>query len=147
MPTNHSTTWVVVADKCQAKIFRLVKFPKIKEIDYLEHPESGARNQDLISTKPGRNFQSGGVTRHAYQQETDPKQLEAMKFATEVAKYLSLAKQKEEFSRLYIFAEPSFLGLLRQHLTPEIQKTIVSESTKCLTSCDTESIEKHLLEV
>ncbi len=94
---NHPLTWIVVADNCQAKVYRLLKFPKIEEISFLEHPESRLHNQDLISTKPGRGFQSGGSTRHAYQQETDPKHMEAVRFAVHLANFLSTAKQKGEF--------------------------------------------------
>ncbi|MBS4168962.1 host attachment protein [Parachlamydia sp. AcF125] len=144
---NNSTTWVIVADKCQAKVFHVVKFPKLEEIGYIEHPESRARNQDLVSTEPGRNFQRGGVTRHSYQQETEPKHLEAIKFASEIARYLSVAKQKEKFHRLYVFAEPSFLGLLRQHIDPEIRKMIVSDSSINLINSTIEAIETHLLEI
>lgn len=139
--------WVVVADSCKAKIFRVVKFPKLEEIAYLEHPESRLHNQDLVSSKPGRGFQSVGNSRSAYQQETEPKQVESIKFATEVAQHLYVASNKGEFSKLYLFAEPSFLGLLRQHLHPQIQKHIAAEVPKELTSSSIESIEHHLSEL
>lgn len=139
------STWVVVADNSKAKIFRLVKFPnKIEEITQLVHPASRLHNQDLISSKPGRSFQSGGTTRHAYQPETEPKQVEAIKFAREVVQYLSTAEKKGEFSRLYLIAEPSFLGLLRQLIHPEMQKLITNEIAKELTSCDISTVEALL---
>lgn len=142
---KNPTTWIVVADNSKAKIFRLVKFPnKIEEIAFLEHPESRLHNQDLISSKPGRNFQSGGTTRHAYQPETEPKAVEAHKFAREVSNFLTVAERNSEFNRIYLFAEPSFLGLLRQLISPDIQKLIAAEIPKELTSCDNSTIEQHL---
>ncbi|HEV8052904.1 MAG TPA: host attachment protein [Parachlamydiaceae bacterium] len=147
MSKNHPETWVLVADKCQAKIFRIVKFPKIEEISHLEHPASGLLNQDLISSKPGRSFQSTGTARSAYQSETEPKQVEAIKFATEIAQMLYKASNNGEFDSLYIVANPSFLGLLRQHINPQIQKHIVAEIHKELTSSNTEAIEQHLADL
>jgi protein required for attachment to host cells len=144
---EHPQTWVIVADKCIAKIFRIVKFPKIQEISILEHPESRLLNQELVSERPGRNFQSMGLGRSAYQPETEPTQVEAIKFASIVGKSLTTAHQKGEFSRLYIFAEPSFLGLLRQHIDSETKKSIVSEIAKVLTTSDSATIEHHLSEI
>ncbi|MEI8365439.1 MAG: host attachment protein [Parachlamydiaceae bacterium] len=143
---HHPITWVLVADNCRAKVYRLLKFPKIEEISFMEHPESGFHNQDLISSRPGSSSQHGGTHGHSYQPETSPKKLEAEHFAVYLANFLSTAKQKEEFHRLYVFAEPSFLGLLRQHMSPEIQKTIVAEVAKELTSFDVAAIEHHLTE-
>jgi protein required for attachment to host cells len=141
---KNPTTWVVVADKCQAKIFRVVKAHKLEEIFHLEHPESKLHNQDLISSKPGRNFQSTGTARSAYQPETEPKMIEAIKFANEIASLLYAASNKGEFQNLYLIADPSFLGLLRQHINPQIQKHIIAEIGKELTSSNVEIIEQHL---
>ncbi len=147
MPHKQNSTWVVVADNCQAKIYRLVKFPKIEEISHLEHPESRLHNQDLVSSKPGRGFQSRGSGRYSYQSEVEPKELEAIKFATDVAHFLEQAEKKGDFHRLYILAEPSFLGVLRQHLSQQIKKTIVGELAIELVTCDVAAIEKHLAQL
>lgn len=141
---HHPFTWVVVADNCQAKVYRLVKFPKIEEISHHEHPDSRLHNQDLVSSRPGRGLQSGMGTRYSYAPETEPKQLEAAKFAKQMGDFLSTAEQKGEFKRLYIIAEPSFLGLLRQHISHETQKTIVGELARELTSHPISDIETHL---
>lgn len=141
---SHLPSWIVVADNCQAKIYRSVKFPKVEEVFYLEHPESRLHNQDLISSKPGHSSQGTGNTGYSYQSEKEPRQLEAAKFAVYLAGFLSSAEKKKEFHSLYLIAAPSFLGLLRQHITPEIQKMIVAELNKELTSCDAATIEHHL---
>ncbi len=144
---NQTTTWVLVANCCQAKFYKVVKFPKIEEFHMLEHPESKLRDQELVSSKPGRNFQSGGTTRHSYVPQTDPKRQEAEQFARTVASYLSAEHQKHSFSRLYIVASPSFLGQLRQHLNSQISKTIVAEIDKDMLDHREEEIEQKLVEV
>lgn len=138
---TNLTTWVVVADKCQATIYQIVKFPKLKQIKVLEHPESRLHDRDLVTTKPGRTFQRGGSTRHSYQPEVGPKQMEVIKFATELGKYLVEEENQKTFNRLYIIAEPAFLGVLRQHINNGVKKTIVSEIAKDLTNSNTEAIE------
>jgi len=147
MLKEHPKTWVIVADKCKAKIFRIVKFPRIEEVSDLQHPESALHNQDLVSSRPGRTFQSMGNGRSSYQPETEPKQVEAIKFATEISHTLSTALNNGEYNQLYVIAEPSFLGLLRQHISPQVQKLILAEVGKQLTGSNKEAIEKHLAEI
>lgn len=144
MKNSHPLTWVVVADKCKAKIYQSLKFPKIEEIANLVHPESGILNQDLVSSKPGHSSNRGGCTGVSYQPEHEPKQNEAAKFARHLGNYLSSANQKGDFNRLYIFAAPTFLGLLRDHITPETHKSVVAEVSKELTAFSIADIEKHL---
>lgn len=141
----NQKTWIVVANSSHAKIFRLAqKFPKIEELTTIDHPASRLHDQDLEGRKPGRNFQSGGTTRHAYQPETDPKEVEIEKFAKSLSDYIYAAHQKGEFARLYIMANPSFLGLLRQYINPVTQKVIVAELAKDMTEHPTAEIEQHL---
>lgn len=144
---NTSSTWVLVADNCQAKIYKLVKFPKIEELASLDHPESRLKDHELISSKPGSGAQRSINVRYSYEPEVDHKQLEAIKFAKEVTNYLASAGTNGEFSRLYVIAEPSFLGLLRQHFTPGLQKMIVRELAKQLTTQNVASVEQHLAEM
>ncbi|MEI8125659.1 MAG: host attachment protein [Parachlamydiaceae bacterium] len=144
---NHAHTWVVVANNCEATIYRLVKFPKIEEISHLEHPESKLHNQDLVSSRPGKGSQRGGNISYSYESETGPKHLEAVKFATYLGDYLSSAEQKKEFNRLYLFAETSFLGLLRPHINAATKKTVVVEVPKDLMKSDIHLIEKHLADL
>jgi protein required for attachment to host cells len=140
---EHLHTWVVVADSALAKLFRVVKFPKLQEITILQHPESRLHNQDLISSRPGRGNHKGGTT-YSYASEVSPKQHEAAKFAIYLADYLSKAEKNGEFNRLYLLANPTFLGLVRQHLTSDVQKAIIAELPIELTAAETSVIEGHI---
>jgi len=142
MPNTH--TWIVVANSSTAKIFKLVKFPEIEEIHAFEHPESRLHNQDLVTDREGRSFQSIGFGRSAYQPETEPKMVEIQKFATLISHFLTASHQNGEFTRLYLLASPAFLGLLRQRMDLQTQKAIVAESPKDLTDHKKEEIEEHL---
>ncbi len=140
---NHQT-WVLVANSSDAKIFRLVKFPEIKELTSLSHPESRLRDSELVTDRQGRNFEKGGVTRHAYQSRHDPKSQEMEKFAREIARFLCEAHVQGLFSRLYLFASPAFLGILRPHLTEKLNGAIIAEEAKDLCLLDKSSIEEHI---
>lgn len=144
---HHLPTWVVVADACQARIYQVTKFPKIQEVACYEHPESRLHNQELAGSKPGRGFQRGGGVRYSYQSELEPKQVEADKFALELAHMLSKCKSERGFDRLYIIAGPTFLGMLRRHLDPQVRKSIVAELSKELCYNNITDIEQHLYEM
>lgn len=137
-------TWVVAANGSQAKLFRMVKFPKLEEIEVFEHPESRLRNQDLVSAKPGRTFESTSMARSAYESATSPHQEELKKFAKYLGEHLSSELDKKSFSRLYIMANPSFLGLLRQHLNDKTEGVIIAEIGKDMTGQPISYIEDHL---
>jgi len=144
---NNNTTWVVVANSAQAKIFRLVVFPKIEFLTSLQHPESRLHDIDLVSTKPGSTNDRGGTHRSSYQAPSDPKQLEMEKFAKDVTSYLSSACRKKEFSRLYVLAPPTFLGLLRQHMDQKTRDSIVAENAKDMTDHKQDAIERLISEI
>lgn len=139
--------WVVVSNSCQAKIFKIAKFPKIEIINTLEHPESRMHNVDLVSEKPGRAFDKVGVGRHAYSPVTEPKQVEVEKFAKDLGKYLNAAFKNKEFTRFYLIASPAFLGLLRKELENKTQEAIVTEIAKDMTEHVNEDIEEQIAKV
>lgn len=139
----NQVTWVIAANGSHAKIFRMGKFPKLEEFEQLDHPDSRLRNQDLVSSAEGRTFESIGTGRSAYQPPTDPHHQELEKFAKFLGEYLTRAKRDHSFSRLYIMANPSFLGLLRPHLN-SIHESIVAEIGKDMTGQSLNEIEHHL---
>jgi protein required for attachment to host cells len=141
---RNQKIWVVVSNSALAKIFRIEKFPKIAIVDTLEHPESRLHNVDLVSERPGRAFDKVGVGRHAYSPVTEPKQVEVEKFAKDLAKYLDAAFLKKEFSRFYLIASPSFLGLLRKEMHGQTQEAIIAEIPKDMTDHVTQEIEQQI---
>lgn len=141
---QHVNTWIIVSNSTEARIYQLLKFPKIEEIETFVHPESHLLNQELVSSKQGRTFQSTNTSRSAYEPKTSPKQLEVDKFAKSLGEHLATSLQKGMFDRLYIFAEPSFLGCLRQYLSKNTKDAIIKEDPKDLTKHKISEIEKHL---
>ena len=79
-----------------------------------------------------------------FEQPTDPKQHQADLFAHRVSHYLEEALNAQQFSQLFIIAEPSMLGLLRNCLPERIKKTICFELDKNITTLSPEEIHLHL---
>lgn len=136
--------WLLVANSSLARIFKIEKRQELKELKVLEHPESRLHNQDLVSDKPGRDFESAGVARHALEPKTLPKRHEFAVFAKFLADYLEEARNKGEFESLYIAASPALLGLLRQSLHPNTVKLIKGEVDKDMTQIKSQEILSHL---
>jgi protein required for attachment to host cells len=143
---QHQTTWVLAANGSHAKLFEMLKFPKLEEFAVLEHPESKLRSSELVSSPLGENTGMGMSGQNTYEPKSDPHHQEMDKFAKLVGERLSSSFLKGEFSRLYIIASPLFLGLLRPHLDQKILKTIVAEIHKDMTEHRISEIEEHLEE-
>lgn len=127
---KKTITWILVASDAEAKLFRLSNFPHIEQIAVYDHPESRLLDQDLTSSKAGRNFDSTTVSRHAYEPHSDPKQLEVEKFAKFLTDLLATEYYNAQFHRLFIIAGPEFLGYLRKHLNQQLKDIIVAEVAK-----------------
>ncbi len=137
-------SWLLVANSSLARIFKLVKRHELQELKTFEHPESRLHNLDLVSDKPGRDFESAGIGRHALEPKIMPKRQEFAVFAKHLADYLDEARNRGEFDTLYIAASPSLLGLLRQALDPHTAKLIKGEVDKDMTQMKPQEIPGHL---
>lgn len=137
-------SWLIAANTCIAKIYKVGKHQSLIQVEVLEHPESRLHNQDLVSDKPGRDFESMGCTRHSLEPHTSPKQHECIIFAKIVADYLKVAYHQGVFETLYLAASPNFLGLLRQTMEPAIAKSIAGETDKDMTQMDPKEIVAHV---
>jgi len=133
------TLWIVVANSSVAKIFTK-KGSSLEAIKLLNHPESRLHNRDLVSDKPGRDFESASDARHAFESKTSPHQVEVQSFAREVADFLNKAKAKNEFDDLYMAASPIMLGKLREEASKELIKSMAAEIDKDCTTMDIEQI-------
>ncbi len=137
-------SWLLVANGSIARIYKVEKQQSLIEVETLEHPESRLHNRDLVSDKPGRDFESVGFARHSLEPHSSPKQNEFNLFAKHLASYLENARNKGEFDRLYIAAGPALLGLLRQSLDATTTKLVSGEIDKDMTQMRPDEIVSHL---
>lgn len=137
-------TWLVVANSCSAKIYKVGHKQTLVEIEILEHPESRLHNRDLVSDKPGRDFESMGNTRHAVEPRVWPQQQEVINFAKLLADHLEKAFNNGNFEKMYVAANPTMLGLLRGSVHSNIAKHIAGEVDKDMTHMKPDEIIKNV---
>lgn len=139
-------TWIVVADNTRARIFTAeTPSSSLTEIEDLTHTESRLHDREMTSDLPGKIKGEGNVG-HAFEQATDPKRHEADNFARYLVNFLEQAHNASQFEQLLMIAEPSFLGLLRQHLPEQIKKRVCLELDKNITTLSAADIREHLPE-
>ena len=115
--------WILLANSAQATIYQYNQKQKtIKPTHELLHPESRLKKQDIMSDEPGRHSKSNQSNEGRYEPASDPKKVEAGKFATEIADLLN--HQIAHIDQLVIFAPHHFQSLLKHKLNkPTHQKT------------------------
>jgi len=139
-------TWIVVANNSLARFFTVEsESSPMTEIEALTHLEGRLHDRDITSDLPGK-IKGEGAVGHAFEQPTDPKKHEADQFAHFVATHLEAAHNEHKFDQLLLVAEPSFLGLLRSHLSAQIKKLVCFELDSNIATLTPEEIRTHLPE-
>lgn len=137
-------TWVVVANSAEARIYRVEKNGLDHEYTSLEHPESRLHDGDLVTSSPGRSFDSVGPGRHKLEPTTSPKQVEFNAFARDLSHHVEHAHADGRLGRFYLIASPSFLGLMRQTLHPSTLKLLAGEIDKDLVQLKPDELREYL---
>jgi protein required for attachment to host cells len=131
---------VLVADERQATFFDAADPRKLKHTATVINPVARLKEQDLVSDRPGRTFDSEGAGRHAMDGERSAVQREIRRFARDVVANLEQARINHEFDRAVIVAGPRMLGLLRDALSKECRSLVVAEIDKDLPQEDEDDI-------
>lgn len=139
-------TWIVVADTTRARIFTAdTPSSPLEELEDFCHTEGRLHDREITSDLPGRIKSSDGIG-HAFESPTDPKKHEADMFAHRIAQYLQDACNAKRFEQLLIVAAPTFLGLLRSHLSEQIKQRVRLELDKDISTLSPADIRQHLPE-
>ncbi|MGK4003421.1 host attachment protein [Sorangium sp. So ce1036] len=158
-------TWILVSDASRAQLYR--EEPAGKGFTLLEsydHEESRARVRDLMADAAGRkpNGTPGGnglipgagggagatyLGRPGAAPDTDPKEVEAQKFAHELADVLERGLNDHAYDALVLIAPPQFLGLLRATVTKQVSHRIESSVDKDLSWLDGPRLTERLREL
>ena len=138
---------IVVADASRARIFT-TDSPKgeFQEVDTLINPEARLHDGDLTTDRPGRQADSMNSGRSAMEEHSEPKEVEAQKFARELADNLEHTRSQGKLDKIYIAAPPKFLGELRKHLKPELKAIVAEEIGKDLSQMSARELRRHFPE-
>jgi protein required for attachment to host cells len=128
-------TWVLVANASEARIFGTDRIGEAMEcVKEFSHPESRGKGSELASDRPG-HYQSKGSGHGAFVESSDPKEYEADRFASELAKELDKGRTDKAYRKLVVVAAPHFYGLLNSHMNKHTRAMIVNDIQKDLTDC------------
>ncbi len=126
MPGTPAVHWVVVANASRAQVFAAdILFATLESVEDRIHPSSRMRDQELVSSAPGRSYASPGGQPTALDRHTDPHEVEVERFAREVADLLDHGRKTDRYERLVLVAPPKFLGLLRDAIDADTARAVV----------------------
>ena len=152
-----ATTWILAADRAQARLYRLHGRGKpLSLIEQFEHPEGRAHEGDLVTDSGAAVMQSGGLIAavgaiavsvavtiivmqsggQGQRRDTEPEvsatEHEAQVFAGQLAQRLSRGRVERAFESLVLIAPPAFLGVLRKALDRDTRRCVKHEIDKNL---------------
>jgi protein required for attachment to host cells len=137
--------WIVVADRASARIFKASPptLDDLFELESLVHTEGALHGRDVYADAFGRNRAPNGRA-NPDEPETDFRHHTAEDFAAVVINRLEKGRNNQEFGRLIVVAPPLFLGVLRGHYSPPLQKLIDFELDKELVRVNRDELLSHV---
>lgn len=137
-------TWILIADGARARVLENTGPGKgLQEVPGLEFADEHLRSGDIMADRPGRAYASAGHGRSGMEQPTDPVDKREADFVAGLADMLDKKLRDGAFERLVIAAAPQALGNLRKALSPQVQKTVISELAKDLTRIPNPDVVQH----
>ena len=148
MPGTRAVHWVLVANASRAQVFAAdMLFATFESIEDRIHPSSRMRDQELVSSAPGRSYASPGGNHTAFDRHTDPHDVEVERFARELADLLDEGRKTERYERLVLVAPPKFLGLLRDAIDADTARTVVGSIARDWSASKPSAIAAHVRDV
>lgn len=138
-------TWIVVADGARARI-AVSEGParRLRPAIRYDLAVPLARTSALVSDRPGRQADAGGVGTHATSPRTDAHTHMQNLFALQVAREVEVAAARRLFDRLVLVAPPAAMGRLRAVMSPRVKNLVSAEVAKDLTHLALPALERHL---
>ena len=137
-------TWILVGNASQAAIY-LNDGPNkgLTRLKMLEHAASREKGTDLTTDRPGQQ-QGPNAGRGSLVGSKSPKEVEAERFALEVARELDQGRTKNAYERLILVASPHFMGLINQSLESHVRQLVTDSIEKDYTKISEKELAGHL---
>jgi len=127
-------TWILVGDEASARLFTANDAARRWRLHAeFAHPESRMKADEVLTDRP--NYEEPGTRR---------RDLEGLRFAREMAEHL--VHHHGEYERLVLVGAPRFLGELRKHLPPPVQKKLTDSLAQELVHVETRDLEDTVLD-
>ena len=138
-------TLIVAADAARARL--LIADPEskgLRELDELLNPEARLHEGDLVADSAGRRNHASTSGGHPAPGGGSMKRHHIEDFAARVCKRIELCLEENCARRVYIIAEPEFLGLLRRQARPRLARSFAGEVARSLASASLAEIRAAL---
>lgn len=147
-PHEHEAAhaiYIVAADAGRARVFTAhAENGKLEEIADFLNPASRMQDHDALSDRRGRVTQGAAHIGHAFEPRQSQPEHAAEAFAKELCEFLGKARAAGDVDRIYLVADPAFLGLLRKNLDAPTARHVVKEVGSDVTRMPPAEIRKTL---
>ena len=142
-----NTIWVLVADTTRARMLAAHGGDgELVEQVTLLNPAARMHERELTSDLSGRAVNSATGMSTTFGKDEKHKPHALRQFAHAVAERLALERNQGSYERLYVIAEPAFLGQLRLALDAQTEALIAGEINRNLTRVPLEQVRDALPE-
>jgi protein required for attachment to host cells len=136
---------IVVADQTEAVFYETASLrAEPREIARIRNPAGQKQERELVTDRPGRGHSRFGTNRYSMSNGSTARREYAERFARRIARRLDKARRSEEFGDLIVVAGPTFLGLMRENLSPLTRARVVHEVRKDLVRSPVQALRTHL---
>ncbi len=141
-----NVVWILVCDSARARLFEMRDHESPwKLLQVLGHAESRSKARELVSDHSGqRSSQGASVHHNALAPASSPKDVEKAHFGHTLAAMLEQALRAQRFDRWVLVSPPHIHGMLKNELTPELQKHLAASDDKDLTHIDASDLRARL---
>jgi protein required for attachment to host cells len=140
------TLWIVVADGEHARFVQPDADNVLRTVSALDSASAHLRSRDIGTDRPGRSFESSGVSHHAVGQRHDLHTLEKERFARLVGGEVNGAAARDEFDELLLVAPAHALAELRESLDAAAAAKLVGTLEKDLVKTPDHELWPHVRE-
>jgi protein required for attachment to host cells len=118
--------WFIVANRASAEIYREGANHAFDLELRLMNPEGSMLEQNLDADRPGRGFSSagGGTIHHGLDRRSDQHEEVARKFSKLIIRKVNEFVDQNHIQSMVLVAEPHFLGILKEDLSPKLKKIV-----------------------
>lgn len=139
------TTWILIANSSEARLFKAEKsHHNMQLIKQFSHPESRDKIVNLVADVPGRYRKNGNAPKSTFEEASNPKKVEAERFAHELANELNKGRTNNLYTNIILIAPSHFQGLLNKYCNIHVHHLIQEAIDKDYTKVKQHQLDKFL---
>lgn len=151
MTNAKPITWILTANATGAKLYETdaprIGTKDLKLIDEFSHEENREKISEMMTDKTGHYQSDFGSGQGAFASKSDPKEIEAERFAQTLATKLNKGRIDHLYQKLVVIAPAKFHGLLNDKCPRDVLNLIHHEVQKDYTKITQKELQAHLAEL